>query len=172
MAQTEGDNESKSDKNPYKHTQCALYWKGGKCKKNKCIGRVTIATEFVIEFTMIVHGKTGDSWESILHIGHENMERAPGIWFHPKSFKLHVRLSDVYDKNTGYDPNIALEQNGIYKMKFQCVDNTVSLFIDDKMHSSAGEVIHRTMFLAPVWCGDPWHDAANVTIQALNIYAP
>eukprot|EP01083_Nonionella_stella_P039071 106237_1 len=105
----EGVDTIKGDE--YKHNNMtSLQWKGGKCIRNKCIGRVSIDENFVISFGMQINGKTCDDWESILHIGNENMERSPGIWLHPKSYRLHVRLSDVNDKNSGYDPNMVLEK--------------------------------------------------------------
>merc|ERR1712228_963769 len=167
----EGSASNQSD-NPYANAQQSFSWKGGKCKKAQYIGRVTIGTEFIVEFELTVHGKTGTSWESILHVGHLDMERSPGIWFHPKSLKLHVRLSDVYDKNKGYDPAMELEKNTKYNLKLQCIDSMVSLFINGKMKSSAGDIVHLTRFLAPIWCGDPWYNAANATVRNLRIYAP
>ena len=114
----------------------------------------------------------GKSWESILHVGSENAHRSPGIWFHPNSYKLHVRLSDVYDKNKGYDPNQELQKGKQYRIRLECMDSTVSLYIDGKRKSSAGDVVHLTRFLAPVWCGDPWYDAANATVNNLKICEP
>ena len=65
-----------------------------------------------------------------------------------------------------------LEKNTKYDIKLQCIANMVSFYIDGKMKSSAGDVVHLTRFLAPIWCGDPWYDAANATVSNLRIYAP
>ena len=121
---------------------------------------------------MEVHGKVCDTWESILHIGNENMQRSPGFWLHPKSYKLHVRLSDTMSNNTGYDPNIELEKGGLYRIKFQSVDGNVSLFIDDKLQQFAANVNHVARYKCPVFVSDPWYQAANVTITDLKIYNP
>eukprot|EP00483_Globobulimina_turgida_P005120 UN05130 len=150
----------------------ALQWKGGKCVRNKCIGRVSIDENFVVSFGMQVHGKNCDGWESILHVGHENMERSPGFWLHPKSYKLHVRLSDTNNKNTGYDPNMVLEKDTFYQIKLQCINNQVSLFINDTMQQFSAGIYHVTRYKCPVFVSDPWHSAANVTITDLEIFAP
>ena len=121
---------------------------------------------------MEVHGKICDSWESILHIGNENVQRSPGFWLYPQSYKLHVQLSDTMNSNTGYDPNMELEKGGIYRIRFQCIDNAVSLFINDKLQQYAANVYHIARYKCPVFVGDPWYQAANVTVTDLKIYAP
>lgn len=147
-------------------------WKGGKCSKNNCIGRVSIDENFVVEFAMQVHGKACSEWESILHIGNANMQRSPGFWLHPKSYKLHVRLSDTKSDNTGYDPNMELEKGGIYHIKFECVNNNVKLFINDQLQQFAANVHHIARYKCPVFVGDPWYTSADVTISELKIYNP
>ena len=101
------------------------------------------------------------------------MRRSPAIWLHPNSYKLHVRLSDCINNNTGYDPpNFVTEAGKTYDIKFQAIDGIVSLFIDGKLLSTKGSVAHRTRFQAPCFVGDPWYDAANATVQDLKIYIP
>jgi len=155
-----------------KQYKTSFEWKGGKCAKNKCVGRVSIDYNFVVSFGMVVHGKNCNEWESILHVGAENKERSPGIWLHPKSMKLHVRLSDTANWNTGYDPNMELEKGKLYKIKLQCVDNDVSLSINGKVHRFSSNVYHIARYKAPVFVSDPWHAAANVTISDLKIFSP
>merc|ERR1719325_109984 len=143
----------------------SLQWKGGQCVRNQCIGRVSIDENFVISFGMTINGKVSDGWESILHIGHENMERSPGFWLHPKSCKLHVRLSDTASNNTGYDPNMELQIGREYAIKLQAIDGAVSLFVDGQMQTFKANVLHVTRYKAPVFVADPWHTAANVAIS-------
>ena len=121
---------------------------------------------------MTIHGKVSDGWESILHVGHENMERSPGFWLHPKSCKLHVRLSDTVSNNTGYDPNMELQIGREYAVKLQAIDGNVSLFVDGNLQTFKANVLHRTRYKNPVFVADPWHTAANVTVSNLKIYAP
>ena len=147
-------------------------FEGGKCKQGQCVGRVTIGDNFCIEFGMLIHGKTGNNWENIFHIGNENKERSPAMWLHPKSYKLHVRLSDSNNWNTGYDPNKMLEPDKDYKIKFSCVNGKVELFINGELKQSCDDVVHIARYRAPVWIGDPWHDAANVTIKDFKVYCP
>ena len=126
----------------------------------------------VISFNMTINGKVSDGWESILHIGHANMERSPGFWLHPKSCRLHVRLSDVVSNNSGYDPNMQLEIGKEYAIKLQAIDGNVSLFVDGAMQTFKSNVLHVTRYKNPVFVADPWHTAANVVVSDLNIYAP
>ena len=119
-----------------------------------------------------MHGKNCDGWESVLHVGAQNMERSPGFWLHPKSMKLHVRLSDTSSNNTGYDPNMELEKGKFYQIKLQSVDNEVTLFINDKVQQFSSNVYHVCRYKAPVFVSDPWHTAANVTISDLKIFSP
>merc|ERR1712228_1085721 len=141
----------------YKNEHTSLEWKG---------------ENFVISFGMVVHGKNCNEWESVLHIGCQNMERSPGFWLHPKSMKLHVRLSDTSSNNTGYDPNMELEKGKFYEIKLQCVDNEVTLFIDGKVQQFSSNVYHIARYKVPVFVSDPWYTAANVTISNLKIFAP
>merc|ERR1712154_491337 len=120
---------------------------GGKCVKGQCVGRVTIDDNFVVSFDLAVHGKNSEGWESILHVGHANMERSPGFWLHPKSCRLHVRLSDTQSNN-------------------------VSFFVDDKLQTFRANVWHITRFKNTVFVADPWHVAANATVSDLKIYPP
>jgi len=165
------DNDNDANQAPMKMAT-TFEWKGGQCAKSKCIGRVSVDGNFVISFGMVVHGKVCDEWENILHVGHENNQRSPGIWLYPKSYRLHVRLSDTTDWNSGYDPNVELEKGVLYKIKLQCIDNQVSLFINDKLDKFASNVLHVTRYQCPVFVSDPWYTAANVTISDLKIFAP
>eukprot|EP01083_Nonionella_stella_P170591 580883_1 len=155
-----------------KHSSTTFEWKGGNCLKNQCIGRVSIDENFVISFGMVINGKNCNEWESILHIGHENMQRSPGFWLHPKSYQLHVRLSDTQSNNTGYDPNVELEKGVLYQIRLQCVNNEVSLFVNDKLKKFSTDVYHVTGYKCPVFVSDPWYTAANVTITDLKVYSP
>jgi len=146
-------------------------WKGGKCVRGQCVGRVSIGENFVVSFGLTVHGKNSEGWESILHVGHQDMERSPGFWLHPKSCKLHVRLSDTVSNNSGYDPSRELEIGREYQVKLQAVDNSVSLFIDGKLQTFKSDVFHVTRFKSTVFVADPWHSAANATVSNLKIYA-
>jgi len=150
----------------------SLEWKGGKCAKGQCIGRVTIDENFVVCFDLMVHGKNSEGWESILHVGHENMQRSPGFWLHPKSCRLHVRLSDTTSNNSGYDPTMELEVGRSYRIRLQAKDNDVSFFIDGKLQTFRANVWHVTRFKNTVFVADPWHVAANATVSNLKIYAP
>jgi len=149
-----------------------LEWKGGKCVKGQCVGRVSIDENFVVSFDLTVHGKNSDGWESILHVGHENMHRSPGFWLHPKSCRLHVRLSDTTSNNSGYDPSLELEVGRRYHIRLQAKDNDVSFFIDGKLQTFRADVWHVTRFKNTVFVADPWHVAANATVSDLKIYAP
>lgn len=119
-----------------------------------------------------MHGKNCNEWENILHVGSQNMERSPGIWLHPKSMKLHVRLSDTSSNNTGYDPNMELQKGKFYKIKLQSIDSEVRLVINGKVQRLSTDVYHVARYKCPVFVSDPWHTAANATITDLKIFAP
>jgi len=144
-------------------------WKGGKCGKAKQIGRVSILDNFIVSFSLVIHGKTCDSWESILMIGNNDAERSPGFWLYPKSNRLHVRLSDINDYNTGYDPSIELKKNTKYNIKFECINKTIKLHINGKLKVLNDDVIHLTRFRAPIWCGNKKWMPANATVADLKI---
>ena len=126
----------------------------------------------MVSFGLTVHGKRSEAWESIVHVGHENMQRSPGFWLHPKSCRLHVRLSDTTSNNSGYDPSMELELGRLYRIKLQALHNDVSLFVDGKLQTFRANVFHVTRYKNTVFVADPWHVAANATVTDLKIYAP
>jgi len=139
-----------------------------RCKKNQYVGSVSINPNFRIQFDLTVYGQVS-GWGSILHIGYENAERIPGIWLQPGTRKLHVRLSEITDSNSGQDPDDELELNKTYRIKFECIETEVSLYIDGKRKTWRDGVIHKTAYLAPIFIGDPWYDAANALVSNLEI---
>jgi len=174
----EGANDEKTDAGDVddelsaSSSATSLEWSGGKCVKGQCVGRVTIDENFVVSFDLTVHGKNSEGWESILHVGHANMERSPGFWLHPKSCRLHVRLSDTASNNSGYDPTLELEMGRRYRIRLQAKNNDVSFFVDGKLQTFRANVWHATRFKNTVFVADPWHVAANATVSDLKIYAP
>jgi hypothetical protein len=51
-------------------------------------------------------------WGSVLHYGHNNGERAPGIWMYPSNRpRLHFRVGQSNSRNWGCDPGTAIGNN-------------------------------------------------------------
>ncbi|ETO06768.1 hypothetical protein RFI_30622 [Reticulomyxa filosa] len=132
-------------------------WGGGKCKRRNFIGRVTISECFRVSFDLKVHGQHGNHWASILHIGAVDGERIPGVWFHPGTLQLHVRVSDIEDGNRGYDPNSLCEIGETYHIEVESLkDGTVTFKLNGKVITTRGDVVVLTKFQAPIFAGDPW----------------
>mmetsp|Transcript_44392 Transcript_44392/g.54374 ORF Transcript_44392/g.54374 Transcript_44392/m.54374 type:complete len:191 (-) Transcript_44392:100-672(-) len=145
-------------------------WKRGSMVKGKKLGRISMMDNFIVSFNITVHGISSTStWQSVLRVGNGDKERIPGMWLYPNSYKLAVTLSDVKDYRQIYGDNIDLEQHKLRTIKFQSINSTVKLFVDNELKASKNNVTHITKFRVPIWCGDFTYPAGNATISDLKI---
>jgi len=116
----------------------------------------------------VVYGIFAD-WRSIIHIGSVNEERMPGISMIPNQQKLHVRFCDNVDWNQGYDPDMEISLNQNYKIKLECINTEMTLYVNGSRKTWRSNVIHKTAYQAPIYVGNPWFNAANAAIFNLTI---
>jgi len=124
-----------------------------------------LGTEFFLEFEITPFGTTS-SWSSILHRGSQNYERTPGIWFHPGSLRLHVRVSTDSNRNGGCDPQTILNRNQKYNIKVSVQGQILTVWIDDVVGCTKDlEGSMKDSGSTPVYFGDPWYKPADALVE-------
>ena len=80
-----------------------------------------------------------------------------------------MRMSDNTSNNAGWDPDEHCQVGTLYRIKFECLNGMISLYLNGVKKTSRMSQ-HLQRFHAPIWVSNPWYAAANVTISNLNIY--
>ncbi|GBG24727.1 Hypothetical Protein FCC1311_009452 [Hondaea fermentalgiana] len=125
---------------------------------------VALEANWFLEFKVTLFAKTSD-WSSVLHLGDENYNRGPGIWFYPGSSRLHVRTSLVDSRNAGCDPGEHLELGREYHVRLEFLGYTLSVYYDET-------AVCTQTFLSPfhvrgaqrLYISDPWYTPAKATV--------
>ena len=68
---------------------------------NNSVGTVSVANTYYVSLDITVNGLISQDsvLTNIFHVGNEEFERAPDIWFYPSSTRLAIRLGDKTDTN-------------------------------------------------------------------------
>lgn len=138
------------------------------------------------------------AWNNVLHYGHSNGERAPGVWMYPSNrARLHIRVGQSNQGNWGCDPSTAIggtDNNPntrhwyfvamvVGKKDKACTGTSchakATIYYDGKkVHecTSSGYTMtynHEQTGLNPtrlLYTADPWYVAARQTLRDLTHY--
>ena len=131
---------------------------------------LTMTQDFTLSFDITPTGILG-AWGSILHFTQGgNIEkigdRSPGIWFHPGSTNLHVRLSTQNDVNPGFDNIPGCSIGNTTPIVLTCKGLVVSLQVGGKTYNMTQDSARYSGPIT-VYSGDPWYPSANCVLENL-----
>ena len=135
---------------------------------NKKIGMAQNNGDYILTMNLTPRGIIND-WASIVHftITTGNCcgfgDRAPAIWFFPKSLALHVRIGDSKDPNWGVDTGACLI-NQVNTFILECRGSDVTVTLNNQV-MKVKQPNKRPTGLATVWGADPWYQTANTSIS-------
>jgi len=148
------------------------------------------------EYTLTWWQKTASlfrPWGSILHYGHSNGERSPGLWMYPGNRpRLHVRVAQSNHGNWGCDPGAAIGNNRnhwyfvaivVGKRDPKCTGDSCQanarVYYDGKevgKCDSSGYTRVRPETQSGLWrprvlwTSDPWYNAARQQVKDIMHY--
>jgi hypothetical protein len=153
---------------------CALYVVGPiVASPSNQVATVDSLQNYELTFTMELASDwsiTSD-WQSILHIGDTNQDRLPGIWFSPTQWSgLYAAQSydDCYPSYCQWEmftTGIAFAAGETYDIKISVENNQIAVYVDGVNRGSASGSATYAATDAAVYVGDPWYDAAAVTLS-------
>ena len=131
---------------------------------------VDIPLDYDISFTIKPSANAG-GWANIIHITADGGnccgygQRIPGIWFYGGGTRLHIRDGSTADGNDGCDPAEHLALNTDTTVLLEIRPTGIEVFYDT-VSKCTGARGGRTEFPnARVFAPDPWHEAAQGTID-------
>jgi hypothetical protein len=136
---------------------------------------VNLPLDFSVEFVVTPAGTVG-GWGNIIHFSVGGNccgygQRIPAVWFYPGTLRLHIRDGSQADGNHGCDPEEELPLNTPTTVRVDMTAGGMEVFYNGISKCSA-EGRDRTNFdNIQIYSSDPWHDAADATIQHLTIVA-
>lgn len=131
---------------------------------------IDIPLDYDVVFTINPSAPAG-GWANIIHITADGGnccdygQRIPGIWFYGGGTRLHIRDGSTANGNDCCDPEEQLPLNEDTVVKLDINADGIEVFYNDvsKCTGTRGE---RTAFTAArVFAPDPWHEAAQGTID-------
>jgi len=148
------------------------------------------------EYTITWWQKTQDlirPWNSVLHYGHSNGERSPGVWMYPSNRpRMHFRIGQSNSGNWGCDPSTAIGSNKqhwyfvamvVGKKDEKCTGDSchakATIYYDGKkvhectstgytmVYNEAQTGLNPTRLL---YTADPWYPSARQQMKDLTHY--
>lgn len=143
--------------------------------RNNLVKTINIDKDYRLEFTIMPTGRI-DGWSNILHVtltGNNCCnpgDRMPGIWFHSKSTRMHIRSGDQTCGNCGMDPPVELPLNK---------ETTVVVEMNNKYMTVAytGAISHRSTIKrgtqrptgkAQFFISDDFYQAAQAKVKNMK----
>ena len=149
---------------------CALYVVGPVvASQSNQVATVDSLQNYELTFTMELASDwsvTGE-WQSVLHIGDSNSQRLPGIWFHPSSNGLHVKQTPQGSWGWGVSSTtgVTFAAGETCEIKVVVQSNQMTVYVDGVAVGTALGSATETVANAAVYVGDPWSNAASVTLS-------
>jgi hypothetical protein len=126
---------------------------------------------YILQFDITPRGTRGN-WGSIVFFTLDGRDccnfgsRMPAIWFFPGNLRLHIRLGDSLDGNWGVDTDaIPINQKSSFRM--ECNGKNVTITVNSRVITTT-QPSYRRSGNVTVYCGTPWHEPANATLENLK----
>ena len=151
---------------------CALYIAGPVvASKGNQVATVDSLHTYELAFTMELASDwsvTG-SWQSILHIGDTDNQRLPGLWFRWDG-ALTVIQSDAYmNRLVDVEFYSEFQAGETYEIEIVVQNNQMTVHVDGALvGTGSGSATYAATDMA-VYVGDPWFDAAKVTLSDITL---
>lgn len=114
--------------------------------------------------------KTFPRWSSILHKGKSDRERGPAVFFHPRSSRLHVRVSTERSWNEGCDSKISLALKEWSHVFVQFRPHLAEVYVNGKLNNQCKLGRRIKLNGGPLFAGNPWHQPAAAAIRDVRLY--
>ena len=156
---------------------CALYIAGPVvASKGNQVATVDSLQNYELTFTMELASDwsiNGD-WVSILHIGDTNNQRFPGIWFHysQNGITPAQSYSDCYPSVCQWyftSTSAEFTAGETYDIKVVVENNQMTVYVDGVNRGTGSGSSTYTATDVAVYVGDPWYDAAKVTLSDITL---
>ena len=136
---------------------------------------VNLPLDFSVGFDVNPAASVG-GWGNIIHFSVGGNccgygQRIPGVWFYPGNLRLHIRDGSSANGNDGCDPEEELPTNEVTSVRIDMTSAGMEVFYNGVSKCSS-DTRDRTNFdNIQIYSSDPWHTAADATIQHLQIVA-
>jgi hypothetical protein len=144
------------------------------------LGTIDMPRDYILSFDITPHGVV-TSWGNLMHFSQTNQNnngggsRMPGIWLNPGEFRL-CYAHDLIDRHNYYagtcgGDGIYLAVGETHNMQISNIGRQTQIILN-------GEVVRDITLPNDRWYGDgtaifyftdPWYDAADATIENVNI---
>ena len=109
-------------------------------------------------------------WSSILHKGNHDKERGPAVFFHPRSTRLHVRVSTERFWNEGCDAKASLPMRKWSHVFFQFHPGVAEVYVNGRLNSRCKIGKRIKLNRGPLYAGDPWYQPAAAAIRGVRLF--
>tara|TARA_Y100001936_G_scaffold223903_1_gene241082 strand:+ start:28512 stop:28904 length:393 start_codon:yes stop_codon:yes gene_type:complete len=111
-----------------------------------------------------------NDWTAVFQKGSKNTMRGPGVFFIPKTFKLHSRTATNKHWNDGCNAKSGLAINKWSHVYVQFAPGFAWIYINGKGNNRCkiGKKLHLNW--APLYLGSPWYKSANASIRNLRYH--
>jgi len=122
------------------------------------IGTVDISLDYSLKFDLDMVGASSNAWDSIIHVGDDDDERMPGVWFRDFS----SNCLGVYDKvgtghtSTRVDICDVFSPGNTYSVEIKVEGTTLSVFVDGALEGTVTVARSSSASRSPnskVWIG-------------------
>ena len=144
--------------------------------------RTTYTQNMIIEMTVsigVLNSNPATSWESVFHIGNNDNERYPGIWFHATAgtegshvdgFTLSYGTDDNWNSHEPLsDAGDAFTDNQVVNYISIQTQDRITIIQDGQTIFDDQWGSHPLVNNVNVYVGDPWYKPADITITNLVI---
>ena len=142
------------------------------------------AETFEISFDITPHAEAPSNMDaSIVHFGHQNVQRLPAFWLYPGSTRLEVRMDgrEGGDNDFGHqfacNTREALPVGQVTHVIFRLEGGFYTVSFNGQQTCNIGGFLQNRVPPQPsvdVWFSDPWYPPADVTVANLvytSLYA-
>ena len=166
---------------PTEIIECDLTGQSIVASRDNQVCSVDIGDIMIIEMEIKIGiiDSTTSTWESVFHVGNENMQRWPGLWVHPNADVegdsndgFHISYGTTTHNNpygptssaggAHYDGDTIIYKSIQTQSRLTIIENGETIF-------DADYDPHPTATNVAVYIGDPWYVAADITISNLVI---
>ncbi|MEX2450033.1 MAG: LamG domain-containing protein [Rhodospirillales bacterium] len=109
-------------------------------------------------------------WSSILHKGRNDQERGPGIFFHPKSTRLHVRLGTEKSWNDGCDSKAAVPPQRWTHVFVQFRPGVAEIYLNGRLDNRCPIGKQIKINSGPLFAASPWIATAVASIRDVQLF--
>jgi hypothetical protein len=156
-----------------KKETCAPFPSSFTVSRGNTLGEIELSQDYVLSFN-ITPREIRNGWGNIIHFTqNSDSQRYPGIWFHPGSLRIHVRVADETDGNWGLDTEpIPINQKSSFRL--ECIGKSVKVYVNSNVY----EEIQPTKRVdnnylktrvsntkVNVYGANPWYEPANALIE-------